>query len=200
MNVPPKSASTRFPTAAHAGAAGRSGPHPVHENPGRRRDSDDQGRDDEGRGKGREDEAGRGGSGQRHPSRDEAKKDLPARGGEPRRGAMQAATFALCGGVAFALLAFVPGTPAQAVPQDRNADEADSAQPVTDSWITGKVKAELATTEGVKSLDISVTTVNGVVTLTGVQPTDLAVKKAVAAAKAVKGVKEVDASGLKAKS
>ncbi len=61
------------------------------------------------------------------------------------------------------------------------------------------MKAELATTEGVHSLDISVTTVNGVVTLTGVQPTDIAVKKAVAAAEGIKGVKKVDSSGLKAK-
>ena len=74
-----------------------------------------------------------------------------------------------------------------------------SDQPVTDTWITTKVKSELATTDGVKSLDISVKTVDGVVTLTGVLASDMAVKKAVAAAQSIKGVKSVDSSGLKAK-
>jgi hyperosmotically inducible protein len=37
------------------------------------------------------------------------------------------------------------------------------------------------------------------VTLTGVLATDTAVKKAVAAAQSVKGVKSVDAAGLKSK-
>ena len=76
-------------------------------------------------------------------------------------------------------------------------DKAGSDQPVTDTWITTKVKSELATTEGVKSADISVKTVDGVVTLTGTQATPLAVKKAVAAAESIKGVKKVDHSGLK---
>lgn len=75
----------------------------------------------------------------------------------------------------------------------------DSEQPVTDTWITTKVKSELATTDGVKSMDIDVTTVNGVVTLTGVLASDIAVDKAVAAAKSIKGVKSVDSSGLKTK-
>ena len=38
---------------------------------------------------------------------------------------------------------------------------AKSDQPVTDTWITTKVKTELATTEGVKSTKISVTTKDG---------------------------------------
>jgi hyperosmotically inducible protein len=80
------------------------------------------------------------------------------------------------------------------------ASAVDSNQPVTDSWITTKVKSELATTAGVKSMDISVKTVDGVVILTGVLATDVAVKKAIAAAGAVKGVKSVDATGLKSKS
>ncbi|AOK31256.1 MULTISPECIES: BON domain-containing protein [Burkholderia] len=75
----------------------------------------------------------------------------------------------------------------------------ESNQPITDTWITTKVKSELATTDGVKSLDISVKTVDGVVTLTGVLPTHIAVKKAIAVTRAVKGVKHVDASGLKSK-
>jgi hyperosmotically inducible periplasmic protein len=81
------------------------------------------------------------------------------------------------------------------------ADEmpAKSDQPVTDTWITTKVKTELATTDGVKSTDISVTTKDGVVALIGVLGSDAAVEKAVAATKSVKGVKKVDSSGLKVK-
>lgn len=76
---------------------------------------------------------------------------------------------------------------------------ATAGQAVGDAWITTKVKAELATTKGIKSTDISVDTVDGVVTLTGVLSTGVEVKKAVAAAESIKGVKRVDASGLKAK-
>lgn len=78
------------------------------------------------------------------------------------------------------------------------ADE-KSEQPVSDTWITTKVKTELAATDGVKSTDISVETVNGVVTLIGVLESSTAVDKAVAATRSVKGVVNVDASGLKAK-
>ncbi|WP_269505879.1 BON domain-containing protein [Burkholderia sp. IMCC1007] len=99
------------------------------------------------------------------------------------------------------LLSAAPLTDAQA----QASSSADSGmtngsdQPVTDTWITTKVKSELATTEGVKSTDISVKTVDGVVTLTGVLPSKTAVKKAIAVTRAVKGVKHVDSSGLKAK-
>lgn len=84
------------------------------------------------------------------------------------------------------------------MPQD-NAADMDSEQPVTDTWITTKVKADLATTEGVKSTEISVETVNGVVTLIGVLDSKTGVEKAIAVAKGIKGVVDVDASGLKAK-
>lgn len=80
-----------------------------------------------------------------------------------------------------------------------NDDTAGSDQPVTDTWITTKVKAELATTAGVKSNDVSVKTVDGVVTLVGVLATPVDVKKAIAAAQSVKGVKKVDHDGLKSR-
>jgi hyperosmotically inducible protein len=83
----------------------------------------------------------------------------------------------------------------QTTPRSETATESD--QPVTDTWITTKVKAELATTDGVKSTDIGVKTVDGVVTLTGVLASDIAVKKAVAVARSVKGVRKVDSTGLK---
>ena len=75
-----------------------------------------------------------------------------------------------------------------------------TGQAVNDAWITTKVKSELATTKGVKSADVSVKTVDGVVTLTGVLPTEIAVNKAIAVAKSVRGVTGVDAAGLKAQS
>ncbi len=85
-------------------------------------------------------------------------------------------------------------------PVSPNGETAMSSdQPVTDTWITTKVKSELATTDGVKSMDISVKTIDGMVTLTGVVATDTAVKKAVAVAESIKGVKKVDATGLKSK-
>ena len=73
----------------------------------------------------------------------------------------------------------------------------NSDQPVTDTWITTKVKSELMTTSEVKSMNVDVKTVDGVVTLTGTLANELAIQKAVTAAKSVKGVKSVDASGLK---
>jgi hyperosmotically inducible periplasmic protein len=77
-------------------------------------------------------------------------------------------------------------------------DQSRSDQPVTDTWITTKVKTELATADSVKSMDIDVKTVDGAVTLAGVLSSDIAVQKAIAAAQGVKGVKSVDASALKA--
>ena len=91
-----------------------------------------------------------------------------------------------CGGLA-ATSTFARGT-------DTSAKS--SEQPVSDTWITTKVKAELATTEGVKSGDISVTTKNGLVTLSGTVNSKAQVQKSIAAAKSVKGVRDVDASAL----
>ena len=119
------------------------------------------------------------------------------------------ATFACFLPLALAATAYAQTTPpaapsaapAQATaPAAQGSDaSSDSGQPVTDTWITTKIKAELATTKGVDSMDVSVKTVDGKVTLTGVLKTDEAVKKAEAVAKSVKGVKDVDASGLKTK-
>ena len=89
---------------------------------------------------------------------------------------------------------------ALAAPQSSGSTQSSSAgEAVNDAWITTKVKSELATTKGVKSMDVTVRTTDGVVTLTGVLASKTDVRKAVAAAKSVKGVKDVDASGLKAK-
>ncbi|UOV04380.1 BON domain-containing protein [Pseudoxanthomonas sp. F37] len=72
----------------------------------------------------------------------------------------------------------------------------DSSQPVTDTWITTKVKADLLATENVSGLDIKVETVDGVVTLTGAVASQAQKDKAVAVAQQIKGVKRVDAGGL----
>ena len=73
----------------------------------------------------------------------------------------------------------------------------DSSQPVTDTWITTKVKADLLATENVSGLDIKVETVDGVVTLTGAVTSQAQKDKAVEVARQIKGVKRVEASGLK---
>ena len=73
----------------------------------------------------------------------------------------------------------------------------DSSQPVTDTWITTKVKADLLATENVSGLDIKVETVDGVVTLTGAVASQAQKDKAVEVAKQIKGVKRVEAGGLK---
>ncbi len=101
---------------------------------------------------------------------------------------------ALSFGAASFAMAQQPGTP------DTTGAKTDSEQPVTDAWITTKVKTELGITEDVKAMDINVDTKDGMVTLTGVLANDIAVQKAVAAAKSVKGVRSVDAGGLKAAS
>jgi len=75
----------------------------------------------------------------------------------------------------------------------------DSEQPVTDTWITTKVKSELLAAEDVKGTDINVTTINGVVTLAGVLDSKTAVDKAIAVTKGVKGVKSVDTQALKSR-
>ena len=98
-----------------------------------------------------------------------------------------------------AALAVASAVPLTATVALANGNGNDSNQPVNDTWITTKVKAELATTDGVKSTNVDVKTVNGVVTLTGVLPTELAVKKAGAAAESIQGVTKVDHSGLKSK-
>ena len=73
----------------------------------------------------------------------------------------------------------------------------DSSQPVTDTWITTKVKADLLATENVSGLDIKVETVDGVVTLTGAVASQAQKDKAVEVARQIKGVKRVEAGGLK---
>ena len=75
----------------------------------------------------------------------------------------------------------------------------ESKTPVTDTWITTKVKADLLVTEEVKGLDINVKTTNGVVTLAGLLDSRAQRVKAIAVTKAIKGVKSVNTKALKVK-
>jgi hyperosmotically inducible protein len=63
---------------------------------------------------------------------------------------------------------------------------------ISDTDITAKVKVKLAGEKGLKGSDISVTTTNAVVTLTGTATTSDAKDEAERLTKQVKGVKDVD--------
>ena len=72
---------------------------------------------------------------------------------------------------------------------------------LSDSALTAKVKTALMAEKDLKSLGIKVESTAGVVTLSGHVPTDTASQQAETAAKAVKGVKDVQNKlELKAKS
>jgi len=94
-------------------------------------------------------------------------------------------------------------TPSQSMPeQTQQAASSTSSNnetvpgKVDDTWITTKVKSKLAAAKGVKASDISVSTTDGVVTLTGTATSAKEKTRAEHLAKQVKGVKSVDGSGL----
>ena len=104
--------------------------------------------------------------------------------------------------LAVALLAGTVGTAMADNPdtkerEDRKMTERESSQPVDDTWITTKVKADLLTTSDVSGLELNVETVEGVVSLTGDVDTQAEADRAVAVAKGIKGVTRVDSSGIK---
>jgi hyperosmotically inducible protein len=68
------------------------------------------------------------------------------------------------------------------------ADDVKSDQPVKDSYITTKVKAELAKDKGTSARDIHVTTKDGVVMLDGSVASDAEKELAEKDAKKIKGV------------
>lgn len=101
----------------------------------------------------------------------------------------------------FGATALMASVPTIASAQDRQQTEAeeegDSAQPVNDTWITTKVKADLMATSDVPGTTIDVDTTNGTVKLSGTVASKAEADKAVSVAKNIKGVKSVDSSGLK---
>jgi hyperosmotically inducible periplasmic protein len=60
-----------------------------------------------------------------------------------------------------------------------------------DAWVTIKIKVSLMTTEGVSTKDLSVNTVNGVVTLHGKVATEAEKAKAEDVARRIEGAKEI---------
>jgi len=71
------------------------------------------------------------------------------------------------------------------------AEEPKSTQPMADTLITTKVKAELAKDKATKATDIHVETTNGIVMLDGAVASMAEKEKAEADARAVKGVVSV---------
>ncbi len=99
-----------------------------------------------------------------------------------------------------ALVAMVPLTQVSAQeaspPPAKASDNQTVPGKMDDTWITTKVKSELATAKNVKSSDLSVTTTDGVVAITGTATSAAEKTKIESVAKHVKGVKKVDASGV----
>jgi hyperosmotically inducible protein len=93
--------------------------------------------------------------------------------------------------VAFAAVPF-----SQVMAQDSAPSSQTVPEKAADGLITTKIKSVLATTKGIKSTDISVTTVEGAVTLTGTATSNKEKAHVVRVTKKIKGVKSVDASGL----
>jgi hyperosmotically inducible periplasmic protein len=85
--------------------------------------------------------------------------------------------------------------PADTMSQTPSSNETVPGK-VDDTWITTKVKSKLAAAKGVKASDISVSTTDGVVTLTGNATSAKEKTRAEHLAKQIKGVKSVDGSGL----
>lgn len=73
----------------------------------------------------------------------------------------------------------------------------EASDAVSDTWITSKVKATFSYSRNIDSSDISVTTKDGVVTLSGKVDSGAERDLAVELAKNVRGVKSVHAKGLK---
>ncbi|MBT2297968.1 BON domain-containing protein [Pseudomonas fluorescens] len=74
----------------------------------------------------------------------------------------------------------------------------DTTEAVSDTWITTKVKADLATEAGMPATDIKVETNKGVVSLSSTTVlTDAQKERAVMITKNIKGVTAVSADGLK---
>ena len=82
-------------------------------------------------------------------------------------------------------------------PAKKPAAEAESAQPVNDTWITTKVKSSLLADNDVSGTKIEVDTVNGVVFLTGTAGSQAQVAEAKRIASEIEGVSKVDTAKLK---
>ena len=98
--------------------------------------------------------------------------------------------------------AAVPFSQAMASPTNGSMQSSDNQtvpDKTADAWITTKVKTEFGTTKGIPATDISVSTNDGVVMLSGTVASAKEKARAVRVAKKVKGVKSVDSAGLMVK-
>ncbi|HIY71212.1 MAG TPA: BON domain-containing protein [Candidatus Luteimonas excrementigallinarum] len=103
----------------------------------------------------------------------------------------------LAGALSVALMFAAGGVMAQDAAHDRTATEnMDSDQPMSDTWITTKVKSSLLADSDVAGLDVEVETVNGVVHLRGDVDSQAQVDRAVEIARDIDGVTNVDSSSL----
>lgn len=75
-------------------------------------------------------------------------------------------------------------------------DDLDSDQPLDDTWITTKVKTALMADSDVGALEIDVDTVNGVVHLSGEVDDPNEAREAVATARDIEGVRDVNTARL----
>lgn len=96
----------------------------------------------------------------------------------------------------FAAAPFGQATAQDAGSMQKSSDNQTVPDKAADGWITTKVKSEFGTSKGIKATDISVSTSDGVVTLSGNVATEKEKLHAERVAKHVKGVKSVDASAL----
>lgn len=106
----------------------------------------------------------------------------------------------------WALLAMLPLCAIAAVagaenpPTEHEEPRAQSQQPGSDAWITTKVKADLLATSNVPGMEVKVETVNGVVMLSGAVSSQSEKDRAVAVARGIQGVKQVNADNLRVSS
>jgi hyperosmotically inducible protein len=94
------------------------------------------------------------------------------------------------------MFAFAAIPVSQVMAQDSAPSSQTVPEKAADGLITTKIKSVLATTKGIKSTDISVTTVEGAVTLSGTATSAHEKSHVIRVTKKVKGVKSVDASGV----
>lgn len=106
----------------------------------------------------------------------------------------------LAGALSVALMFAAGGVMAQDADHDRHdrtaTENTDSDQPMSDTWITTKVKSSLLADSDVAGLDVEVETVNGVVHLRGDVDSQAQIDRAVEIARDIDGVTNVDASSL----
>ncbi|MDQ6647088.1 MAG: BON domain-containing protein, partial [Pseudomonadota bacterium] len=98
--------------------------------------------------------------------------------------------------VALGAVGVAPAMASGAALQNDTSSDTSMSTKVSDTWITTKVKSEFATTKGVSATQTSVDTKDGVVMLTGTVDSQAEKQMAIQTARAVKGVRAVQADKL----